>query len=198
MVYTEDLCVSDIMPFWRSRPSGSDIGLCSFRPASLCLHAVGEFFVVTSDLKPDLLWVTSSCDSCDRLCTDAEKHFFGSPVVFSVSRWQEIHMKPLVSCLMRNIQYSAKVYIPYGFWKGKERKIPLGNSVETIKLHNQKHIIREYISQTRETKSLKRTEGQTFLTDVKNCSDNKVKSRENDLKRTKSQTFWQICQELKC
>lgn len=46
---------------------------------------MGEFFVVTSDLKPDLLWVTSSCDSCDRLCTDAEKHFFGSPVAFSVS-----------------------------------------------------------------------------------------------------------------
>lgn len=42
--HTGDLCVSDIMPFWRSRPSGSDIGLCTLRPASLCPHAVGEFW----------------------------------------------------------------------------------------------------------------------------------------------------------
>lgn len=42
---------------------------------------------MTSDLKPDLLWVTSSCDS---LCSDAEKNFFELPILFSAS----LRMRP--------------------------------------------------------------------------------------------------------
>lgn len=100
--YIGDLCVSDIMPFWRSRPSGIDIGLCTLRPASLCLHAVGEFWswpltsslAYSVSLDPVIVFV-QLLRSISLICQ--------SHSLYVWEWWLEIHIKSLLTHLMKSI-----------------------------------------------------------------------------------------------